>query len=92
MADHAVRKATTADISVLAATLAHAFDDDPLTVWMFPDERRRRRQLPRFFRSLLRTGLPFAEVYTAGDGRARRSGTHRARSPWGGPPTPGWAW
>jgi len=64
-----VRKATAGDVGTLATTLARAFDDDPLTMWLFPDEVRRRRRLPRFFRSLLRTALPLGEVYSAGEGR-----------------------
>lgn len=64
-----MRKATAGDVRTLATTLARAFDDDPLTMWLFPDEVRRRRRLPRFFRSLLRTALPLGEVYSAGEGR-----------------------
>lgn len=29
--------------------MARAFDDDPVIRWIFPDERMRRRRLPRFF-------------------------------------------
>jgi ribosomal protein S18 acetylase RimI-like enzyme len=64
---HTVRKAGPADVDALARTLALAFDDDPLTGWLFPDPGPRRRKLPRFFRSLLRASLPFGEVYTAED-------------------------
>ena len=66
---HTVRKADHGDVGVLATTLASAFDDDPLTTWLFPHERARRRKLPRFFRSLLRVSIPFHEVYTGDDGR-----------------------
>ncbi len=66
---HSVRKAGRSDISALAATLTHAFDDDPLTTWLFPEDNARRRKLPRFFGSLLRASLPFGEVYTADDQR-----------------------
>lgn len=69
MAAPEVRRAQPADIARLAATLARAFDDDPLTIWLFPHDDSRRRRLPRFFRSLLRTALPIGEVYTAGDSR-----------------------
>jgi GNAT superfamily N-acetyltransferase len=64
-----VQKARSADVDKLAITLTHAFDDDPLTMWLFPRDEVRRRRLPRFFRSLLRASLPFGEVYTAGDDR-----------------------
>jgi ribosomal protein S18 acetylase RimI-like enzyme len=63
-----VRKAQPEDVDALAAVLAHAFDDDPLTMWLFPDERARRRKLPAFFRSLLRASLPLDEIYTADNG------------------------
>jgi GNAT superfamily N-acetyltransferase len=66
---HAVRNAQSTDVDRLAHTLAHAFDDDPLTMWLFPDHEARRRKLPRFFRSLLRASLSFGEVYAAGDNR-----------------------
>jgi ribosomal protein S18 acetylase RimI-like enzyme len=68
MPAHTVRRARPHDVGPLAATLARAFDDDPLTTWLFPDDERRRRRLPGFFRSLLRASLPFGEVY-AGDDR-----------------------
>jgi GNAT superfamily N-acetyltransferase len=63
------RKATDGDVEKLATTLARAFDDDPLTVWLFPHDEPRRRKLPTFFRSLLRASLPFGEVYTTDDAR-----------------------
>ncbi len=44
--------------------LARAFDDDPLTNWMFPDARTRRQRLPAFFGALLRPALEVDEVYT----------------------------
>ena len=50
-------------------TLAKAFDDDPLTMWLFPRAEVRLRRLPRFFRAMARAALDFGEVYTAGDGR-----------------------
>jgi len=49
--------------------LARAFDDDPLTTWLFPDDDQRSRRLPRFFRSLLGASLPLGEVYSADDAR-----------------------
>jgi GNAT superfamily N-acetyltransferase len=65
-----VRRAERGDVDALATTLALAFDDDPLTMWLFPDAAARRRKLPAFFRALLRASLPFGEVYTANDARA----------------------
>ena len=70
MANHGVRRAEQTELHALAATLALAFDDDPLTMWLFRNGSARRRNLPAFFRSLLRASLPSGEVYTAADGRA----------------------
>ncbi|MFB9904658.1 hypothetical protein [Allokutzneria oryzae] len=44
-----VRTATRADLPRITAVLGRAFQRDPLMAWMLPDDRRRRRQLPRFF-------------------------------------------
>jgi GNAT superfamily N-acetyltransferase len=60
-----VRRATSAEVGALAATLARAFDDDPVTLFLFPNERRRRRVLPRYFSILLHHAfLPSGEVWT----------------------------
>ncbi len=69
MVAHGIRKAQAADVDSLAATLTSAFDDDPLTMWLFPNVEARRRKLPAFFRSLLRASLPFGEVYTTDEER-----------------------
>jgi len=68
VSDHSPRTARADDVDALATTLTRAFDDDPLTMWLFPEEAARRRKLPAFFRSLLRASMPFGEVYTAADG------------------------
>jgi ribosomal protein S18 acetylase RimI-like enzyme len=53
-----VRPFARTDLSATVATLTRAFDDDPVMMWIFPDERMRRRRLPPFFASTLRgTGL-----------------------------------
>ncbi|HLN43163.1 MAG TPA: GNAT family N-acetyltransferase [Acidimicrobiales bacterium] len=59
-----VRKARRADVKTIARMLALAFDDDPLTTWMFPDPRTRHLRLPRMFQALLGEALPLDEVYT----------------------------
>ncbi len=64
MADPSVRLGRVEEIAAMAHTLARAFDDDPLTTWLFPDPGPRRRKLPTFFRSLLRASFPFGAVYT----------------------------
>jgi GNAT superfamily N-acetyltransferase len=62
-----VRKASSGDVGPISAMLARAFDDDPLMTWMFPAAAGRDRRLPLLFRTLLRTTLPFGEVYTTED-------------------------
>jgi GNAT superfamily N-acetyltransferase len=49
-----IRAATRADVRGLAATMARAFGDDPLMMWIFPDAALRRRRLPLLFAVLLR--------------------------------------
>jgi ribosomal protein S18 acetylase RimI-like enzyme len=51
-----------------ADVLARAFVLDPAWVWALPDERRRARVLPWFFRAATRYALRHGRVYaTAGD-------------------------
>lgn len=49
-----VRPAVRADFPVLAAVLARAFYDDPVTAWFYPDAARRLRHGERFFAIRLR--------------------------------------
>ena len=53
-----IRPATSADIPVLADTLARAFDDDPLAEFSHPRATSRRRRLAFFFTGRLRTLVP----------------------------------
>jgi ribosomal protein S18 acetylase RimI-like enzyme len=48
-ATRAVRAFTRADLQATIDTMVRAFADDPLMVWIFPDEQLRARQLPKFF-------------------------------------------
>ena len=50
----AVRPATRADIAALSVTLGKAFYDDPVMMWMLPDDDVRRRKLHRLFASMTR--------------------------------------
>lgn len=59
-----VRDATWADAGFVSQMLARAFLDDPLIGHFLPDEGRRRRNLPRVFRLLLKMGLPYRACYT----------------------------
>ena len=49
-----VRPFARADLTATVATLARAFDDDPVMTWIFPDDGMRRRRLPGFFAATLR--------------------------------------
>jgi ribosomal protein S18 acetylase RimI-like enzyme len=50
-----VRPFARADLTATVATLFRAFDDDPVMMWIFPDQRMRRRRLPGFFAGTLRS-------------------------------------
>jgi GNAT superfamily N-acetyltransferase len=66
-----IRKATLADTPRLAQTLASAFQDDPVIVWIFPDQHRRRAALPAFMEFRLRNlAFPHDQVWTTTDGAA----------------------
>ncbi|MFG3510379.1 GNAT family N-acetyltransferase [Streptomyces sp. NPDC047821] len=62
-----VRRASRADTDELAALLAGAFLDDPLTRWITPDTRRRERVLPGFFRVFLDLSFAYDGVLTDED-------------------------
>src|ERR1700754_1464437 len=50
----AVRPARDEDVEPLAAMLARAFSDDPVTAWVYAKERRREHWSLRFFAWQLR--------------------------------------
>ncbi|HEV2375503.1 MAG TPA: GNAT family N-acetyltransferase [Streptosporangiaceae bacterium] len=52
--DRVIRSAVPSDTKPAAAMLARAFADDPLLVWVLPDEAARRRRLPELFAAQLR--------------------------------------
>lgn len=52
--DRVIRSAGPGDARPAAAVFARAFAEDPLYVWIFPDERARSRLLPRLFAAQLR--------------------------------------
>ena len=58
MTDPRIRKATRADVPAMVDAMAHAFYDDPVFNWLFPNDDRRLAQSRTYFagrtRSLIR--------------------------------------
>jgi ribosomal protein S18 acetylase RimI-like enzyme len=63
-----VRRVVAEDVPALSRSLARAFYDDPISVYLFPADRSRLRRLERYFRFQLRTVfLKNGEGWTTGD-------------------------
>jgi GNAT superfamily N-acetyltransferase len=64
-----VRRAHPGELPTLADVLTRAFTDDPVTAWLFPDERTRVEQLRRFYADIFlpRMALGRDELYTDRD-------------------------
>jgi len=59
------------DLSGVVASLTRAFEDDPLSKYLFPNDKSRARGLARFFRAQIRhTYLYRGEPYTTGKNEA----------------------
>jgi ribosomal protein S18 acetylase RimI-like enzyme len=56
---------TKAQVKTAAEMLARAFQDDPPSVYFFPDGSERKKKLPYVFRALIRYSLLHGEVYAA---------------------------
>jgi ribosomal protein S18 acetylase RimI-like enzyme len=54
---------TETRVKPAAETLARAFQDDPPSVYFFPDVSERKKKLPYVFRALIRYSLLHGEVY-----------------------------
>jgi GNAT superfamily N-acetyltransferase len=57
------RSASTDDAGEIAATLAGAFDPDPLWSWAFPDDAKRRAQYEAFFGLFVESAIPNCWVW-----------------------------
>jgi ribosomal protein S18 acetylase RimI-like enzyme len=62
-ADTMVRECVWSDANAVGATLARAFDDDPLVGHFLPDGTTRPPKAARMFRLLLKLGLPHHACY-----------------------------
>ena len=58
---------TPEDISAASRTLANGFFDDPVFVWTFPDEERRRRNLTGLLEAFARPYVRHGESYLTDD-------------------------
>ena len=58
------RLATETDAAAITATLAAAFDADPLWSWAFPDDDKRRAQYKAFFGLFVESAIPNGWVWT----------------------------
>jgi ribosomal protein S18 acetylase RimI-like enzyme len=63
----AIRRATPADIPVLAAVLARAFFDDPVATWAWKPDRLRMAALERFQATRMRQLIVHEEVWCSAD-------------------------
>ncbi|WP_329056381.1 GNAT family N-acetyltransferase [Amycolatopsis sp. NBC_01488] len=63
-----VRAADPSEVDTVVTILAEAFQDDPMSRWVFPDgERRRAVAHPAFFRELLGAGFATGHVDVTAD-------------------------
>ena len=69
-----VRPASRSEVDVVARVLGEAFQDDPVSKWVFPGDERRREVQPAFFRAFTEAAFADGEVYLAHD--------HTAASLW----------
>src|SRR5262245_56359164 len=53
-----------AQVGEVSEALARAFFDDPMTVYMMPDDNQRKEILPSFMQAGTRICLPYGEGYT----------------------------
>ena len=76
-----VASAGRPDVKELARVLGRAFFDDPVMMWMVPDDARRARALPRVFAAMTRHHF----LAAGGVEIARRDGTLGAAALWDPP-------
>ncbi|MEV0157667.1 GNAT family N-acetyltransferase [Micromonospora sp. NPDC050686] len=63
-----IRRASRDDATVVATLLGAAFMADPISGWIFPDERHRAAVHPAFFGEFVQLALDGGEVWLADDG------------------------
>jgi ribosomal protein S18 acetylase RimI-like enzyme len=63
-----IRHAGYPDVRLCADVLATAFQDDPVSSWLFPDPADRARRQPRFFELIVISVLAGGEVHVTANG------------------------
>ena len=63
-----IRRTDVADTAAVAATVAAAFFDDPVTRWLLPDEHRRQRLIQPMFELYVAPYVRLGETYLTADG------------------------
>jgi ribosomal protein S18 acetylase RimI-like enzyme len=66
-AAHPVNRATIGDARSIAALLSDAFHDDPVSTWLIPEDRERRRRHMRFFLTFVEHALLDGDVQLSFD-------------------------
>jgi GNAT superfamily N-acetyltransferase len=77
---HRVRLAVQSDIDEMIETAVQAFFEDPVTVWIFPEESGRRELLQEWYRLTFMIGFRCGHTYTAPE--------HKAIAVWSPPSVP----
>ncbi|MEV6877870.1 GNAT family N-acetyltransferase [Amycolatopsis sp. NPDC051128] len=65
-----VRAADPSEVDTVAGILAAAFQDDPVSRWVFPGDERRTGAHPVFFRAIAEAGFAAGRVEVTADGSA----------------------
>jgi GNAT superfamily N-acetyltransferase len=63
-----IRRTDLSDTAAVAATVAAAFFDDPVTRWLLPDEHRRQRLIQPMFELYVAPYVRLGETYLTADG------------------------
>jgi GNAT superfamily N-acetyltransferase len=66
--DLGIRRAEVGDTAAVAATVAAAFFDDPVTQWLLPDGHRRRQLIQPLFELYVAPYVRHSETYLTADG------------------------
>ncbi len=66
--DLRIRRTDVSDTAAVAATVAAAFFDEPVTTWLLPNEQRRRQLIQAMFELYVAPYVRLGETYLTADG------------------------